>query len=462
MNTIRPPIVTVLGHVDHGKTTLLDAIRKTSIAYREAGGITQSIGATKFESSDGIITFVDTPGHAAFAKMRSRGAKVADIVVLVVAADDGIMPQTIESVGYIKENNIPFIVAITKIDLPSANVERVYSQLMENGVFLEGHGGNVPFVHVSAKLGRGIDELVEVIHLLAGVTGFTADPEGDLSGFVIEVNKDKRGVLVSAVIKNGTLKVGDEIFCDNLHAKVKGLFDCNNKSVREAKPSDPVLILGFSDLPEVGAEIANKNLFSLSSKKIFDNQFRSKEKNKKIAVILKVKNSGSLAAVISILPEEVMVTSSLVGDVTESDVFLAKASNAKIIAFEAKASKIVKRLAESEGVEISCFEVIYDIEKYIKDKLELEKRVVLGKAIIMAEFPFDKTRVAGCKIIEGRIQKIDTVILMRGEKELGVARISSMKREKGDLSEAKAGEECGIILNPSMPFEKNDILVATK
>ncbi len=462
MNTTRPPIVTVLGHVDHGKTTLLDAIRKTSIAYREAGGITQSIGATKFESSDGIITFVDTPGHAAFAKMRSRGAKVADIVVLVIAADDGIMPQTIESIGYIKENNIPFIVAITKIELPSANVERVYSQLMENGVFLEGHGGNVPFVHVSAKLGRGIDELVEVIHLLAGVTGFTADPKGDLSGFVIEVNKDKRGVLVSAVIKNGTLKVGDEIFCDSLHAKVKGLFDHNNKSIREAKPSDPVLILGFSDLPEVGAEIANKNLFSESSKKTSDKQFKSKEKNKKIAVILKVKNSGSLAAVISILPEEVMVVSSLVGDVTESDVFLAKASNAKIIAFEAKASNIVKRLAESEGVEISCFEVIYDIEKHIKDKLELEKRVVLGKAIIMAEFPFDKTRVAGCKIIEGRIQKIDTVVLMRGEKELGVARISSMKREKGDLSEAKAGEECGIILNPPMPFEKGDILVATK
>src|SRR3989344_1095050 len=460
MKQVRPPIVTVLGHVDHGKTTLLDAIRKTGVAAREAGGITQGIGASKVTSPEGSITFIDTPGHAAFAKMRARGAKVADIAILVVAADDGVMPQTKEALSYIKQNQLPMIVAFTKVDLPSANVEKARGQLMEEGIFFEGMGGSTPAVEISAKAGKGVAELVETIMLLAGVTGFTADSENPLLASVIETNRDKRGTLVSAVIKDGKLKVGDEISTGSISARVKGLFDQNNKPIKEANPSDPVLVLGFSDIPEIGTEITGKKAGQPAAVPVVYKKIKTQEGQ--LTLIVKVKSAGTVEALSSVLPKDAVVLSSGVGEVTESDVFLAKTTGATIVSFEARIPSSVKKLAETEGVEAHEFKIIYDIVKFIEDKIAGSKLEVLGKAEVLAEFTFNKTKVAGCKVTEGRIHKTDKLVLMRGEQELGVTKIASLRRGRNDLVEAKAGEECGIVMAPLLAFSKGDILVATK
>lgn len=460
MKKARPPIVTVLGHVDHGKTTLLDAIRKTNVASREAGGITQGIGASKINTSEGEITFVDTPGHAAFAKMRARGARVADIAVLVVAADDGVMPQTREAIGYVKENQIPMIVALTKVDLPSSNVEKTRGQLEQEEIFFEGRGGATPSVEVSAKKGSGVAELIETIHLLAGVTGFTADPDAPLSAFVIETNKDKRGTLVSAIVKDGTVRVGDEISAGDVSVKIKGLFNENNKPIKSALPSDPVLILGFSQTPDVGAEITDKK--EVRAQRYIQVAQKVKVEKDQLPVILKAKSAGSIEPISLSLPKDVVVLHASVGEVTESDVFLAKTAGAIVVSFESKVPSSVKRLAETEGVEVTEFKVIYDIVKYLEERLAKGKVDVLGKAEILAEFPFNKTRVAGVKVLEGRISKSDRIILMRAGSELGATKIASMRRAKNELNEAKAGEECGIVMAPLLPFAKNDILVATK
>ena len=461
MKNVRPPIVTVLGHVDHGKTTLLDTIRKTTVAAREAGGITQGIGASQIETPEGNITFVDTPGHAAFSGMRRRGAKVADIVVLVVSADDGLMPQTKEALSYIKENKIPFIVAFTKVDLPSANVERAAGQLEQEEVYFEGRGGGTPSVEVSAKEGRGIDELIETIILLAGVSEITADAEAPLKAFVIETNKDKKGVLVSVVVVDGTLKVGGEVTAaeKKFGAKVKGLFDERGKPVSEAKPGQPAVILGFTSIPEVGAEVTGGHAET--------GEVASSTENKKVGkgqvgLVIKTKTAGSLEAVASLLPKDAVVLRTGVGEVTESDIFYAKSSGALVLAFETKAPRAVEKLADTEDVDIESFKIIYELSEFVEKKLEDMKVSILGKAQILEEFPFDKTRVAGCKVLEGRIAKSDKLVLMRGERELGNTKISSMKRGKNEITEARAGEECGLILSPLLLFEKGDILVATR
>lgn len=459
MKVQRPPIVTVLGHVDHGKTTLLDAIRKTSVAAREAGGITQGIGASQIKTPEGTITFVDTPGHAAFSKMRARGAKIADIAILVVAADDGLMPQTREALRYILDNKISFIVAFTKVDLPSANVERVRGQLEAEQVFFEGRGGQTPSVEVSAKNGQGIDELLETILLLAGVNEISADGEGELLGSVIETNKDKRGTIVSVVIKNGTLKAGDTIYSNGISAKVKGLFDEKQKPVKSATPGDPIVILGFSEVPEVGAEISSKE--EKKEEKESQNK-KLKVGKEQLGVILKAQTAGALEAISAILPADAIVLSSSVGDITESDVFFAKTSGAIVVSFEAKASGAVARLAETESVEIATFKIIYELSEYVEKKLEEIKTTILGRAEVLAEFPFDNTRVAGCKVIEGRIQKNDQILVMRRDKQVGESKVISLRRGKNDIPEAKVGEECGVILSGVAIFEKGDILVATK
>lgn len=460
MTISRPPIVTVLGHVDHGKTTLLDTIRKTSVAAREAGGITQGIGASQIETKEGRITFVDTPGHAAFSNMRKRGAKVADIAILVVAADDGIMPQTREALSYILDNKIPFIVAFTKIDLPAANVERVRGQLEAEEVFFEGRGGQTPSVEISAKTGVGIEDLLEMIHLVAGVNELTGDSEGSLLASVIETNKDKRGTIVSVVVKNGKIKVGDEIYVSGKSARVKGLFGENNKPVKEALPGDPVAILGFSEVPEVGAEVKSEPESFLSESE--NGTKKLKVGKEQLGIVVKAQTSGALEAIMAMLPPDAIVLAWSVGDITESDVFFAKTSGALIVSFEAKASGAVAKLAETEGVEIATFRIIYELAEFIEQKLQEIKTTILGRAEILDEFPFDKTRVAGCKVIEGRIQKNDLIMVMRGEKQIGQSKVVSLRRGKNDIPEAKVGEECGIILSPLPDFAKNDILVATK
>ena len=454
---LRPPIVTVLGHVDHGKTSLLDAIRKTQVAVKEAGGITQSIGASLVETKDNKkITFIDTPGHAAFSKMRSRGANVADIAVLVVAGDDGIKPQTEEALKYIKEAQLPYIVAITKMDLASASASKVKKQLEDEGVSFEKKGGDVPLVEVSAKKGEGLDELLEMINLVAEVSGVSGDPKQALEAVVIETDKDKRGPLASVVVRDGKLKAGDTIYSDELSCKVRGLFGAKSEKIEEVLPGEPAQILGFTILPPIGSLVLDKPQLAAFAKN------EQKIKTEGYPVVVKAKSTGSLEAVLSNLPETVSVTGSGVGEVNQGDIFLAKSSGAPILAYAVKVRKSVIKLAQSEGVKIESFDVIYAIFERLQVLVSQESEDFLGKAEILASFPYNNKKVAGCIVLAGRISKNDRLTLSRKEEELGVARVVSLKREKKNISTANEGEEFGVILSPQLDFEIGDVLVSVK
>src|SRR5258708_25882272 len=339
-NLTRPPVVVVLGDVDHGKTTLRDAIRKTSIAKREAGGITQSIGATVVDNSDAKITFIDTPGHALFSSMRLRGVNLADIAILVVAGDDGVQPQTKEALKLIQESKLPFVVAITKIDLATANSENVLQQLEKEGVYFEKRGGDIPYLGVSAKSGEGIKELLDLISLIWEVNGTGTTPNEELSGFVIETSKDKRGLLVSVVVKSGILKVGDTVYARELSAKIKGMIDDTGKQVKEIMPGYPAQIIGFSELPETGSQIAKQFVNTQTNSK----KEKSQDGEAKVKIFVKAKTAGSLEALLANIPEGVQALGSGVGDVNESDIFFAKASGAIIFLFKAKIPNPVRKL----------------------------------------------------------------------------------------------------------------------
>ncbi|HJX59189.1 hypothetical protein A2V61_03680 [Candidatus Woesebacteria bacterium RBG_19FT_COMBO_47_8] len=459
----RPPIVTVLGHVDHGKTTLLDAIRKTNVASKEAGGITQSIGASVITTKDGKrITFIDTPGHAAFSKMRSRGADVADIAILVVAAEDGVKPQTMEALQLIKEAKIPLIVAITKIDLSSADVEGSTGQIEKQGILFEGRGGSTSLVKVSGKTGQGIDDLIETISLLSQVSEISGDPKAPLVGVVIETQKDKKGPLVSAIIREGSLKVGDDISAGDTSTKVRGLFDDRGLPVKEVLPGEPVQILGFGVLPEIGAKI------EINKKEPSEEEYKktlpvAKLKKGELGVIIKAENAGGLEAVLGNLPPRIVVVDSGIGDIFESDILLAKASGIKrIFAFEVKASPNVIKLADAEGVRVEKFEIIYELFQRLQELVQKGDVEILGRAEILASFPFNNRKVAGARVVSGKIAKVDTLILTRGDKELGKIRAISLKKQKQEIAEAKAGEEFGMIFEPQLDFAIGDVIVSVR
>ncbi|MCH7640614.1 GTP-binding protein [Patescibacteria group bacterium] len=459
---LRPPIVTILGHVDHGKTTLLDKIRKTNLASREAGGITQSIGATSVVTNQGKrITFIDTPGHSAFSKMRSRGAKVADLAVLVVAADDGVKPQTKESLSYIKEEKIPFIVAANKMDLPASDIKKVKTQLEKEKVAFEGSGGDTPLVAVSAKTGKGLDELMEMITLVSEVNEVKGDTKGKLEAVIIETTKDKRGLFAAVVVRNGTLKARDEISSEGIECRIKGLFDNQGKKIMEIKPGEAGLILGFSKLPPVGAKVISKEEDTSERHKDVPKKVSRKVGEGEIPVVIKAESMGSLEAIISNLPDKVVVIGSGVGDVSDSDVFLAKsAENSHIFVFRAKTSSSVSKLVDTEGVKIEVFDVIYEFLDRLEELLKKGEEKVLGKAEILAEFPYSNKRVAGCRIVEGRIAKGDAVLLNRREKEVGKAKVVSLRKEKKDVSVVKKDEEFGIILSPQLDFKVGDVILS--
>lgn len=462
MKKARQPIVTVLGHVDHGKTTLLDVIRKTSVAQKEAGGITQSMGASVVATKEGKkITFIDTPGHAAFSEMRSRGAKLADIVILVIAGDDGVKPQTKEALQHIREADIPFIVAVTKMDLPSASVETVQDQLEKEGVSLEGKGGNTPLVAVSAKKRKGIGDLLEMIILVAEVNEIKADEKGELEAVVIETSKDRRrGLLVSVVVREGTLSVRDEISAEDVCDKVRGLFDARGKPIKQTLPGEPALILGFSKLPPVGAITSCPKTKSKIQKQGKKSEV-PEVKEGQIPIVLKARNAGSLEALLANLPLEVVVVLSGVGEVNESDVFFAKsADSARVFAFEVKVPSTVAKLAQTEGITIETFDVIYKLVERLEELIKEGEKKILGKAEIVASFPFNNKQVAGCRMVSGRIGAKDSLILMREDKELGEAKGVSMRKQKQAIQEAKKGEEFGIILRPQLDFERGDMLVS--
>lgn len=433
----RPPIVVVLGHVDHGKTTLLDAIRQTDVASREYGGITQKIGAYQINN----ITFIDTPGHEAFSQMRSRGAKVADIAVLVVAANDSVMPQTAESIKIIQAANIPYIVAINKIDLPEANVDKVIQDLLRHNVLLENYGGEVPFLKVSAKKHQGIKELLDLIQLVAEMSATSGDPDGPLEFAVIESKLDKnRGPVATLVIRNGTLKISQEITIDDQKSKVRALIDYQGKNITQASPGMPVEVLGLSKIPPVGAAAGEART-------------QVKTEDGALNVILKADTLGSLEAISARIPANVNVLQSSTGEVNEADVLLAKSTKAIILGFNTKASPAAIKLAQAEKVLVRTYKIIYELLDELKDAAAgmLEPEVteeVLGTGEIVAEFPYEKLRVAGVQVTDGRIARGDLVKVNDQQ-----SKVKSLRVGKEEANKVEKGKECGVLLEPQVDFE---------
>lgn len=455
----RPPIVVVLGHVDHGKTTLLDYIRRTNVAASEVGGITQGIGASVVTTKEGRkITFVDTPGHAAFTNMRASGAKISDIAILVVAADDGVKPQTKEALEYILSAQIPFIVAATKIDLPTASIERVRNDLEKEQVLFEGRGGDVPLLAVSGKTGEGVEELLEMILLLAelhGVGGSKGDP---LEGVVYETGKDRRGIVVNIVVKKGVLRVGDRVFASGIEARVRNLFDWGGKPIKEVLPGEPTQILGFEQVPEVGSKVVRVGEKVSLEVPLKKSVVKAEKEGKPIFV--KAKNAGSLEALVSNLPEGVLLMGSGIGDLTESDIFMAKSTAADIYLFESKIPSQIAKLAQTEGVRVRRFDIIYQLFEKLEEDIKKQEIEFKGKAGVLKIFPLDDKKVAGCKVSEGVISLSDKLLIVRGENKIGEVRVISMKRGKQEITSAKQGEECGIVFSPQVEFEVGDVLLS--
>jgi translation initiation factor IF-2 len=460
--SIRPPIIVVLGHVDHGKTTLLDTIRKSSVAAREAGGITQAIGASVVETKSGSITFIDTPGHAAFTKMRGRGAKVADIAILVVAQDDGVAPQTKEALQIIRDAKLPFVVAGTKADVAGTNPEVLKGQLEKEEVFFEGRGGDIPFLSVSARNGTGITELLEMLTLMAEVLELKGDSKADLEAVVIESNKEKMGPTASIVVRNGSVKIGDIIFAEKSECKVRALFDDKGKSIKEVLPGFPARVIGFSEVPTVGASIT-----SVPHEKAEIAEVRTKTgfqlrrlADDEIPVIIKASNAGALEAITASLPGKIVVVDSGVGEITSSDVINAKTGNANIYSFETKIPNDVARLADAEKIKVEKFDIIYELLQAVEELLKKGKLVELGRAEILAIFPFNNKKVAGSKVLSGRISKGDKILIFRNEKEVGKAKAASIRKQKLEVASVGQSEEFGVILEPQLDFMVSDVLVS--
>lgn len=454
----RPPIVTVLGHVDHGKTTLLDKIRNTSVQIKEAGGITQKIGASVITKNSKDITFIDTPGHSAFSNMRQQGAKIADIAILVIASGEGVKPQTKEAIEYINLSKTPFFIAATKTDLPSSDIEKVKADLLNCSVLVEGSGGNIPLVPVSAKTGVGIDDLLDMILLLSEMNEIKGDPEADVEAYVFETGKDKRGPFASVVVKNGTLKSGSEISVSGVTSKIRGMFDHMGNSIQEISPGYPCQIIGFNTIPTVGSRIwengKQKESAVVSEKKQDDIQIESDE----LKIIVKAANAGSLEAVVKNLASKVKIIDCGVGDINESDVFMAKSTGADIYLFEKKIPSSIKKLAESEKINIYTFDIIYHLFEKIDESLKSDQIKEKGTAQILMEFPFNNQKVAGCKMINGIMSKNDTLIIKRADKQIGQTKAVSLKKGKNDVPEVKQGEEFGVIFAPRVEFSIGDMI----
>jgi translation initiation factor IF-2 len=488
----RPPVVTILGHVDHGKTTLLDAIRHTDVAGGEVGGITQHIGAYQIQHKDRIITFLDTPGHAAFSSMRARGAQGADIVVLVVAADDGVQPQTREAANHAKAAQVPIVVALNKIDKTDANPDRVKRQLAEIGLQPDEWEGDTFVMPVSAKAKQGLDDLLETILLVADNLTIKANPKGACIGTVVEAQLDKStGNMATLLVQNGTLKVGDVVVAGEGTGKVKAMFDQRNKRVGKAGPSTPVVVMGLNALPEAGdlfqvvaneregraivaerkaEREAKKNTKRATLEELFK-QYKSGQA-KDLRLILKADVQGSLEPIMNELEElgkkqkglAVKTLHAETGNVTESDIMLAAASNAIVLGFDVDVDQGARRLAEVEGVSIRIYNIIYrlleDVEKALNGMLEPEMvERVIGKAAVLATFKVSKGgTAAGCRVLTGEMRRNASARVMRAGAELVKTDISSIRREKDDVREVREGMECGITLKNFEGFEVGDLI----
>jgi translation initiation factor IF-2 len=488
----RPPVVTILGHVDHGKTSLLDAIRQTDVAAGEAGGITQHIGAYQVEMKGRLITFLDTPGHAAFTQMRARGAQGADIVILVVAADDGVMPQTREAIAHAKAARVPIVVAMNKIDKANANPERVKQQLAEQELVPDDWGGNTMVIPVSAKQKQGIDDLLEGILLVADNMEIKANPNGKVIGTVIEAELDKsKGVLATLLVQNGTLESGSVVVAGTSHGKLRALSDYKGKPVKKAGPSSPVAVMGLSDVPSAGdlfevvgsereartivqGRIESAKLQAQARKKVsLEDLFANVQAGeaKELNLIVKADVQGSLDPIVTELNKlgegeiGIKVLYSETGNIGENDVMLASASNAIIIGFNVQADVSARRMAEKEGVDIRLYEIIYrmteDIEKALSGMLEPKtKEKVIGRAQVLAVFSASKFgKVAGCRVTEGELRRNAKVRLFRGTDMVYEGDMGSLRHEKEDVREVRQGYECGVGFKSFSDIQVGDQLV---
>ncbi len=475
---IRPPIVAILGHVDHGKTSLLDFIRKSRLAAKEHGGITQRIGA--YEIDTGIkgyetdrITFIDTPGHEAFSQIRSRGATVADIAVLVVDAKDSVMPQTVESIAHIKNAKIPFIVALNKMDLPEANPEKVKRDLMRYEIITEDKGGDIIAMPISAKTGKGVPELLEAILLLSSEHKLSYEQGNAVSAYIIETKKDQRGIIVSAIIKDGTIKVGQEVYAGEQKVKIRALVNDLGKSVNEVVPSTPFEILGFNELPEVGTHITadeqvkEKGEIEYAKKTIDMEAFLAPEvKEKKLSLIIKADAQGSLEAILNMLTKNKNVDIILggVGNVHRSDIFLAKTTRAIVIGFSVLIDNEVKELAKQEKVIIKTYSIIYElieelqeVSDIIREKEEREKDLK-AEGKVLATFIIENEKIFGAKITKGKVNVGDNAEVIRNGVSVGKTRLVSLKMRAKIVQEVKKDQECGLLFAPELDIKVGDMI----
>ena len=489
---LRPPVVTVMGHVDHGKTSLLDCIRNTHVSAHEAGGITQHIGAYQVNCKGKKIVFLDTPGHEAFTAMRARGAQITDIAILVVAADDGVMPQTIEAINHAKSANVPIIVAVNKIDKPGANPDRVKQELMEHNLVPEEYGGDTIMVPVSAKKQIGIDDLLENVLLVAEVEELKANPNRDARGVIIEAKLDKgRGTVATVLVQNGTLRIGDSVVCGTTYGKVRAMVDDRGNNVKKAGPSVPVEILGLNDVPAAGdilavleekqarsiaeARVERQRTNLIKSKKVsLDDLFHQIQEGeiKDLNIVVKADVQGSVEALCGSLLKlnkndevRVSVVHSGVGAVNESDVMLASASNAIIIAFNVRPDANARRVADTEDVDIRTYRVIYDALNDVKDAMSgmlkpKYKEVVQGRVEIRQVMKFSKALVAGSYVLEGKIFNNSKIRIIRDNVEVFDGEIDSLRRFKDEVKEVAAGYECGISIIDYRDFKEGDIIEA--
>ena len=487
----RPPVVTIMGHVDHGKTTLLDAIRKTNVALGEAGGITQAISAYQVKHDGKLITFIDTPGHAAFTEMRARGASITDIVIIIVAADDGVMPQTREAIDHAKAAKVPIIVAINKMDKPGANPDRVMTEMADAGLMPEEWGGDIIFNKISAVTGDGIGDLLENILLIADVNNYRANPNRYAIGTALESKLDKHlGPTLTVLVQNGTLRLGDPIVVGTAFGKVRTLKNDKGEEITEALPSQPVAITGLNDVPAAGdrfmsfaTEKEAKNIASIRKEqvRVKENNIKSSvslddlfakigEGLKEINVIIKADVNGSAEAVKNSLQKievdgvKINVIRSTVGSITESDIVLAKASSAIIIGFNVRPSKNIADKAKDDGVEIRFYNIIYkaveDMEAAMKGMLDPEfEEKVLGSAIIKQIFKFSKVgNIAGCSVSDGIIKRDSSARIIRDGVVIYDGKIGSLQHEKDSVKEVKKGYECGITIEGFNDIKVGDVI----
>lgn len=487
----RPPVVTILGHVDHGKTTLLDAIRQTNVVGDEAGGITQHIGAYQISHNGRIITFLDTPGHAAFTAMRARGAQGADLVVLVVAADDGVMPQTREALDHARAARVPIVVALNKVDKPNANIERSKQQLAEVGLIPDDWDGDTLVVPVSATQHTGLEDLLEAILLVADNMEIQANPDGQVIGTVIEAERDRaRGVLTTLLIQNGTLSQGDIVVAGEAYGRLRAMFDHLGNQIEEATPSQPVSVMGLNEVPQAGdlfrvvdsdkearniveaRQEAERQRSQTPSALTLESMFSRIQTGEvpEMRLIIKADVQGSLEPIVSSLKDlataetGVNILRAETGNIGEDDVMLAAASRGIVLGFNVDADSAARKLAENEGISVRLYNIIYrlteDVSKALKGMLEPEeKEVVIGHAEVRAIFRIPRVgNVAGCYVTEGEVRRNAYMRVVRNDEVIHSGELASLKHHQDDVREVRQGFECGIALKGFDDFEEGDVL----